>query len=82
MNKNALRKCESMQVRIRPIAKRFDVGKRGLELALIDDDWLVGSLTDQGVPISNLRTGHGTTLGYDHIHHFTTDPQRGSKYGF
>ena len=82
MNKNSLRKCEFMHVRIRPFAKRLDGGRGGTELPPIDDDWLVGRLTDEGVPIRNLRTDHGATLGYDHIHHFTTDPQRGSRFGF
>ena len=82
MKKDSLRKCELKHVRLRPIAKRFDGGKGGVELSPIDDDWLVGRLTDEGMPISNSRTQHATVLGYDHIHHFTTDPQRGSGYGF
>ena len=71
-----------MLVRLRPIAKRFDGGPDGSELPSIDDDWRVGILTDEGLPISNTRTDHGTTLGYEHIHHFTSDPQRGAQYGF
>ena len=32
--------------------------------------------------ISNTATGHGAILGYDHIHHFTSDPARGARSGF
>jgi len=35
--------------RIRPIAKRLQGGKGGPELPPIDDDWLVGHPTDEGV---------------------------------
>jgi hypothetical protein len=82
MNRSALRKSEGMVVRLRPIAKRFDGGPGGWPLPDMDDDWRIGTISDEGVPISSLRTDHGTTLGYDHIHHFTSDPQRGERYGF
>ena len=63
VNKGALKKCEHMLEGLRPIAKRFDGGPHGAELSSIDDDWRVGILTDEGLPISNTRTDHGTTLG-------------------
>lgn len=82
MNRQALKKSVGKRVRIRPIAKRFDGGPGGPELPQIDDDWIVERLTDDGVTISNPRTDHSTTLGYDHLHHFTSDPQRGKEFGF
>lgn len=81
MNKKQLRKCESKHVRIRPLVKRFEGGKGGRELPTIDDDWLVGHFTSEGVPISH-HTGHGTTLGYDLIYGFTSDSRRGYNFGF
>jgi hypothetical protein len=82
VNKQQLRKNEGNLVRIRPVAKRFDGGKNGPELRpAIDDEWRIESVTDRGVAISNVRTGHGITLNYDHIRNFTSDI-RGPGYGF
>jgi hypothetical protein len=82
MNKEALRKSEFKVVRIRPIARRFDGGPDGPELSRIDDDWMIGRRTDDGLPVENMRTNHQTILGYDHIHHFTSGPRRGKGFGF
>ena len=82
MNKTALKKNLHTQVRIRPMAKRY-MGDS--ELEPLDDDWLIENVGNDGVRIKNIRTHHGTVLGYDHIHHFTSDPARsahGIKYGF
>jgi hypothetical protein len=38
-----------------------------------------------GAGISNPRTGHFTTLGFDHIYEFTSNPDRSrgdARYGF
>jgi len=82
MNKQALQKNRWKRVRIRPMARRFDGGPGGSELPPMDDDWLITGFTDAGVEVQNTRTYHGTTLGYDHIHHYTSDPQRGEGCGF
>ena len=82
MNKDALKKNLYARVRLRPIAKRFD---SRTELELIDDDWLIEGIEDLGVRISNIRTSHVTTLGYDHTHHFMSDPDKsrqGLNFGF
>ena len=63
------------------MAKRYD-SKGGPELWPLDDDCLIGIVDDAGVRISNPRTDHGTILGFDHIHHFTSDATRGTGYGF
>lgn len=80
MKKTAIRQCELKHVKIRPIAKHLAGGKGGAELPAVDYDWLVGRITNEGVPIST-PTGHGITLKSDHIHQFTSDPIRGDMYG-
>lgn len=62
------------------MAKRFD-GRGGPRLLSLDDDWSIQP-DDDGVKITNIRTGHDSVLGYDHIHHFTSDPSRGTNCGF
>jgi hypothetical protein len=81
MLKSAIKKLERSVVRIRPIAKRFN-GRGGPRLPDMDDEWRIQQVLDQGVGIQNIRTDHGTVLGYDHIHHWTSDPARGKTYGF
>ena len=80
MNKSALKKCSWSHVRLRPIAKRF-YGANGPQLPPVDDDWLIHEVGDV-VRISNTATGHGTVLGLDQIHHYSTDPPRGERIGF
>ncbi len=63
------------------MAKRFR-SEAGSQLSTLDDDWLISDVADEGVRIINNRTNHSTVLGYDHIHHFTSDPARGARYGF
>jgi len=41
----------------------------------------VDTAASGGIKISNPHTGHGTTLGWDQIHHYTGDPNRGPGYG-
>lgn len=83
MNLDQLKKNVNQRVQLRPVARRFEVG--GPELELLDDDWVIDAVTDEGVRVSNSRTGHATTLGRDHIHHYTSNPDRsraGIKHGF
>lgn len=54
-------------------------------LPQIDDDWIVESVEDAGVTISNTRTQDRVLVAYDHIREFMTDPIRdtdGLKHGF
>ena len=81
MNKEQIRKSVGHLVRLIPIAHRLDA--RGHPLPQIDDEWLIESVTDQGVRLFLSRTGHGRTLGYDNIHHYNTDRSHaGVTYGF
>jgi hypothetical protein len=83
MNWEQMKKNVGYRVQLVPPACRLD--KTGRELSLIDDDWLIAEVSSNGVRISNTRTDHTTTLGYDHIHHFTTNPDRsraGIQHGF
>ena len=82
MNKDKLRQNIYYRVRLRPIPKRF---KGSVELDPIDDEWIIEQVTDAGVTIKNMRTDHSKLLGFDHIHHYTSDPSRdfdGFKHGF
>lgn len=84
MNKEMLAKCEGHVVRIRPIARRLH-GQQ--ELEPLDDDWRVGrvDLARKIVEIRNIRCDHCPTLGFDHIHSYSSDPMRdsdGEKHGF
>jgi hypothetical protein len=72
-----------MRMQLQPVAHRLD--DAASLLAPIDDDWLVESVTDDGMRISNPRTGLSTLLGLDHIYSFTSNPGRvegGLKFGF
>lgn len=68
------------------MARRYEGGiGTGKELASVDDDWIIENIKDEGVEVSNIRTQHRTTLGYDHIREFLSDPERdrdGMKHGF
>lgn len=72
MNKGKLKKSIYHRIRIRPVAKRFD-GQN--YLAKEDDDWIIQKVEDI-VELSNVRTGHVAKLGFDHIHHYVSDPDR------
>jgi hypothetical protein len=81
VNKSQLKKNIGDWVRLRPIAHRLDV--RGVPLPQIDDEWRIEDVTDEGVRLSLPRTGHGRTLGFDHVYEYNSDRvQGGSHYGF
>lgn len=81
MNKDQLRKTRGFRVRLVPIAHSLDA--RGFPLPEIDDEWLVEDVTEDGVRLSLPRTGHVRTLGFDNVHHFSSDRQQGGiTYGF
>lgn len=73
MNKKALEKSVGQQVRLRPIARRFEGDK---EQPQIDDPWIIQHVTKDGVHLLNTRTNHCPTLGFDHIFGYTSDPDR------
>lgn len=82
MNKDKLRKSIYHRVRLRPMAKQYSGSLNWIDR---DDDWSIEQVTDEGVRIGNLRTGHSKLLGFDHIHHYVSDPGRnfdGFKHGF
>jgi hypothetical protein len=82
MNKDMMKKNVGVHVLLVPPACRLD--QHGFELKAVDDDWwLIQDVTNDGVQISDPRTGHFRNLGYDHVHRFTTDGTRnGSRRGF
>ena len=70
------------RVRIRPIAKEL---QGTIELPKVDDEWIIERISDDGVTIDNPRTRHSKLIGFDHIHHYTSDPSKnydGLKHGF
>ena len=82
MNKDKLKKNLYAHVKLRPVARRFN---NSVELVQIDDDWIIEEVSDVGVKITNISTGHTTRLGYDHIHHYDSNPDKefdGLKHGF
>jgi hypothetical protein len=83
MNHAQMKKNRFARVKLQPAANRLN--QYGQELAVMDDDWIIEDVADAGVHISNPVTGHKTILGYDHIHHFTSNPNRSQselKFGF
>jgi hypothetical protein len=83
MNRNQLVKNVGARVQLLPAACELDhVGRR---TPARDDDWLIESAPEDGLRVRNLYTNHVTTLGYDQIHHYTSNPGRtehGLTYAF
>jgi hypothetical protein len=84
MNLAQLKKAHGQRVQLIPVACRLD--DLGRQLPEVNDAWLIDQVTDEGVHVSNPRTGHITVLGRDHIHHFTSNPDAsrfaGVPHGF
>lgn len=83
MNKAKLADALYHRVRLRPMAQRMMTD--GTVLPPMDDDWIVMAVEATGVRIHNISTGHAPLLGFDHIHHYVSDPARdwdGLKHGF
>jgi hypothetical protein len=83
LNFEQLKKTKGMRMQLVPLAHRLD--DAGKLLPQIDDDWLVESVSEEGIAISNPRTGLSVMLGLDHIHSYASNPNRkegGSKFGF
>ena len=79
MNLDRIRKAIGERVQLRPPAIPLDEVGAGLPSA--DDAWLIDSVSDDDVRITNARTGHFTHLGKDHIHHYTTNPDETRRTG-
>jgi hypothetical protein len=61
----------------------IELDVRGYPLPQIDDEWRVESVTDDGVRLFLQRTGHDRTLGFDNVHHYSTDRiEQGVPRGF
>jgi hypothetical protein len=83
MNLDQLKRNLYWRVQLIPVACRLD--EFGIPLPSRDDDWLIEEVTDEHIRISNITTQIFQLLGKDHIHHFTTNPQRSQgdvKFGF
>jgi hypothetical protein len=53
----------------------------GRDITDQDYPWLIVSVTDEHVRISNPVTSHFTDLGKDHIHHYTSNPDESRRTG-
>jgi hypothetical protein len=83
MNWEQMKHNVGCRVQLVPVPCRLD--EHGCELPQVDDDWIVLEVSTTGVRISNARTAHVTILGKDHVHHFTSNPDRsqgGIAHGF
>ena len=78
MNQKMLSKLKYKNVRIRPIACRFDVAGRLLDRS--DRLWFVKDASSDGLTIQN-PFGHMLTLARDQIHDYRSDPS-GKSDGF
>jgi hypothetical protein len=84
MRRNQIIKNVGAHVQLEPPARFLD--ENGVELLPTrNDDWIVHAVDEDGLRIQNIYSDHVTTLGYDHIHHYTSNPDRfhgGVRYGF
>lgn len=81
MKKDQIKKNLYHRVKLRPITKRFS---NDVEIGRFDDDRIIDNIPDEGVEISDTRSGYRFTLGFDHIHSYLSDPNRnydGLKHG-
>lgn len=82
MNFEKLKTNVGAHVQLVPIACKLDA--YGRPRPPIDDDWFVEEITDDHIKLT-LPSGHFVLLGKDHVHHFTSNPQRsvgGRRFGF
>ncbi len=77
MRKEKLQQNIYFRVQLHPPAFQLNVGS-------VDDDWTIVAVSDS-VKLENSRTAIQLTLGFDHIHSFSTNPARDwdeNKHGF
>jgi hypothetical protein len=72
MNKQELSKMRGKQVRLSPIARRFDE-RQGVELQPVDDAWMIMSASRDSLEIRNPRSGQSVQFGTDHVIEHLTD---------
>lgn len=83
MNWEQFKKNVGLRFQLRPPA--FCVNEGATSSSSPDDDWVVLEVSETFFELSNCRTKHKIRLGKDHIHHFTSNPNRsdsGTGYGF
>lgn len=79
MNFDRLKKSAGQRVHLCPQAIVLD--KLGRDVTAQDFAWLIESVSDELVRISNQVTNHFTDLGKDHIHHYTSNPDETRRTG-
>jgi len=84
MNRDQITKNVGARVQLEPPARFLDAN--GVELpSMRNDDWIIHAADEDGLRIQNVYSNHVAVLGYDHIHHYTSNPGRspgGLRYGF
>ena len=82
MNLDQFKKNLNQRVQLEPVACWLDPKGRGMP---VDDDWIVQAVREDEIEIFCNRANARVRLGKDHIHHYTSNPnrtQRDLKYGF
>jgi len=69
MNIEQIKKNIGKQFRLRPRAERWDVDR---QLPSEDDPWVLASINNKHVQLTNTRTGHTVELGHDNVREFRT----------
>ncbi len=70
MQKDQIKKNLHSIVRLQPPFKSARTGQ------FRDEDWIIERIEDQGLAIKHLGSDIVYTFGYDHIHHFVSEPTR------
>jgi hypothetical protein len=70
VNIKQLKKNLHHRVRLRPVPLSKDADGRAVNA---DDHWILASLVNERVELSNVRTGHVIGLNPDHVHSYTSD---------
>ncbi len=83
MNWDQMKRNLHARVQLKPTPHRLD--DYGRKLPPVADEWIIEEVSGEGVRINNVRTGHTTTLGKDHIYDYLSNPDQsraGNKHGF
>jgi len=78
VNFTQLRKSVGQRVQLVPAA--ISLGEHG-SIECHDDVWLIDRVEDNLIHISLPRTGHVTSLGKDHVHQYTSNPEESLRTG-
>lgn len=71
MNKEKLSTMRYQRVKLRPVARRFDMN--GFEIESSDDVWLIENASREELELHNVRSGQNVPIGTDYIREFMTD---------